>query len=143
LHACQSETSSPEEIAKKYLKSNTLRTRKNPHVCSPFDCFYGMHTYAVMSTVVWSEPKLAWAEQESIIHTLSIFNVAQKVIDTFLCYFGVVLSYRLRSSQGLLSAITCGFLRATWTKTCKFLLALFIEQLRTWFNNFYEYMIFL
>ena len=34
-------------------------------------------------SVIWSEPKLAWAKQESIIHALSVPDITQKVINIF------------------------------------------------------------
>ena len=64
--------------------------------------------------VVWSKPKLAWAKQESIIHTLliSIIRIIQKVINIFLCfskYFQAVFSELI---ENYLYILPIEFLRA-------------------------------
>ncbi len=65
--------------------------------------------------VLWSEPKLAWAKLESIIHTLPILNIAQWVIDMFFWHFEEISSCVLRNYQGLPVHLIYRLLRATWT----------------------------
>ncbi len=68
--------------------------------------------------VAWSEPKLAWAKQESIIHTLPVPNITQKVLDKLRGYckiaYEVYSLVVLLGFSGVLKRSSSWFFRSSW-----------------------------
>jgi hypothetical protein len=126
LLLCRKRKSEAYSVMVVYDEQEIIFVFSKTHTCKLFNVFIQFSISIIYrglinifktkcKRVLWSEPKLAWAKLESIIHTLPILNIAQRVIDMFFWHFAEISSCVLRNYQGLPGHLTCRRLRATWT----------------------------